>query len=136
SMSLMATGHRLGPNTIARIISNRMTAPASAKRWRRNRRQASNASDVERGRRAGALVASSEGDAGVEPSIEDISDQVEQHHKAGKYERHRHPHRGGGGQDRAGPPPTGAGKSEDLLGHDGTAEHGRQLQGDQGHHRN
>ena len=100
SMSLIATRHTNGPNAIATIIVNRMMALAKASRWRRKRRQAS--SHGENGRTSrGAAATSAEGDARVEPSIEDVRDEVEQDDEAGEHEGDRHDHRRVVGEDRA-----------------------------------
>src|SRR5262245_6216202 len=124
SMSLMATGHRLGPSTIAAIIKARMTALAKARRWRRNLRHASKPGETGRARRRPPGATSTEGDAGVEPSIQDIGDQIEEDDKAGKDKSHGHDHRGVIGQDRADQQRADARHAEDLLGDNGTAEDG------------
>src|SRR3982750_2343006 len=80
SMSLIATCHTNGPNAIARIMAARMMALAKASRWRRKRRQASSHGENGRSLR-GAAATSAEGDARIEPSIEDVRDEVEQDHE-------------------------------------------------------
>src|SRR5215510_11698754 len=100
SMSLMATGHTVGPSTMAAIIATRTTALAKARRWRRNLRHASKPGETGRERLRPAGAASTEGDAGVEPSIQDIGDQIENDDEAGKDKSHCHDHRGIIGQDR------------------------------------
>src|ERR1700741_4468445 len=92
SMSLIATRHTNGPSAIARIIASRMMALAKASRWRRKGSQAS--SHGENGRTLrGAAAISAEGDARVEPSIEDVRNEVEQDHEAGEHEGDCHDHR-------------------------------------------
>src|SRR5262247_513405 len=124
SMSLMATGQSVGPNMIGRIINSRITVLARARRCRRNLRQASKAGETGRERRKPLLPASSEGDAGVEPSIQDIGDQIEEDDKAGKDKSYCHDHRGVIGQDRTDQQRADARHAEDLFGDDGTTEDG------------
>src|SRR5215470_2838341 len=88
SMSLMATGQIVGPSTIAAIIARRTTALAKANRWRRNLRHASKPGETRRERRRPAGATSTEGDAGVEPSIQDIGDQIENDVESGKHKCH------------------------------------------------
>src|ERR1041384_7332785 len=84
SMSLIATRHTKGPNAIDKIMISRMMALAKARRWRRKRRQASSHGENGRTLRGATAAISAEGDARVEPSIEDVRDEVEQDHEAGE----------------------------------------------------
>src|ERR1044072_9161612 len=120
SMSLIATRHTNGPNAIARIIAARMMALTNGSRWRQKRRQAS--SHGETGRTFPGPAATSgtlpERDARIEPSIEDVRDEVEQDHEAGEHEGDRHDHRRIVGEDSADTQRGDAGDAEDLLGGD------------------
>src|SRR3954465_6349901 len=115
SMSLMATFQTNGPNAMARIIASKMNVLANAILWRRKRRHASSHGEKCRAGRCGAIT-SAEGDARVEPSIEDVRDEVEQDDEAGEHERHRHDHRRVVGEDRADTERAQAGGAGDLLG--------------------
>src|SRR6185503_5159577 len=80
----------------------RITAPATARRWRRKRRQASAHGEWLRARRFGAAPAPlAVRDPGVEPAIEDVGEQVEEDDQAREHEGHRHDHRRVVGEDRA-----------------------------------
>src|SRR5687768_14299460 len=104
-MSLIGTFQNSGPRatTSTRAISTNRLATA---RWcLRKRRQASAASELDRLRlpttsTPAAAGGSAESDAGVEPTIEDVRDQVEQDDEAGEHEGHAHDHRGVVGEDR------------------------------------
>src|SRR5436190_6947878 len=121
SISLMATRQTNGPSAIATIIITRTMALANARRWRRKRRQAS--SHGENGRiLRGAAATSAEGDARIEPSIEDVRDEVEQDDETGEHEGDGHDHRRVIGEDRADQQRADAGNAEDLFGDDGAAE--------------
>src|ERR1700716_3921565 len=101
SMSLTATPQNNGANKIAATITNRMPALSTAMRWRRKRRHASSHGENGRAGRAGNAAKSAEGDAGIEPSIEHVRDEIEQHDEAGEHESHRHDDRRIIGKDRA-----------------------------------
>src|SRR5690349_13476044 len=90
SMSLIATFQMNGPSAIARIIANSTNVLASASRWRRKRRHASSHGENGRVRRWVTSGTLPERDARVEPSIEDVRDEVEQDDEAGEHERDRH----------------------------------------------
>src|SRR4029077_4155520 len=99
-MSLIATFQTKGPSAIAAIIKTRTTALASASRWRRKRRHASSHGEKCRAWRCATAGTLAEGDARVEPSIEDVRDEVEQNDEAGEHEGHRHDDRRVVGEDR------------------------------------
>src|SRR5579864_1789712 len=80
SMSLIANGQSNGPSSTARIIARRTMLLATARRWRRKRRHASRAGEICGAARLAAASAVS--DAGVEPAIKHIRDQVEQDDEA------------------------------------------------------
>src|SRR5512147_1899340 len=83
SMSLIGTLQSHGPSATASMMTSRIAAPASAMRWRRNRRHASRPSEAGGARLAGAAPgALAVDDAGVEPAIEQVGDQVEEDHQA------------------------------------------------------
>src|SRR6185436_8804044 len=90
SMSLIATGHSHGPRSTASAMNARMKAPATASRWRRKRRQASMPSETCFGSRSAPAASLTVGDAGVEPDIGDVGEQVVEDHEARKHERDRH----------------------------------------------
>src|SRR6266446_6649446 len=135
SISLIGTCHSSGPSTTARIIDARIATLATARRWRRKRRQASMPGDTCFLRTIAPTSKLSVGNARVEPAIENIRNQIERDDQTGKHERHRHDHGGIVGQDRADEQRSDARDAEDLFGDDGTSEHSRHLQGDQRHHR-
>src|SRR5687767_15923576 len=117
-MSLIATGHSHGPNSTASAMNPRMPAPASASRWRRNRRHASMPSETGFGSRSAPAAALTVGDAGVEPDIGDVGQQVEKDHEDRKHERDRHDHRGVVGANRRAQKRRDAGNAAALLGDD------------------
>src|SRR5712671_3484078 len=81
SMSLIASFQNKGPNaTISTMMPSTMS-PATASLWRRKRRHASAQGEVSLRRGATALAVA---DAGVEPAIEQVGDQVEEDHEAGE----------------------------------------------------
>src|SRR5262245_66004712 len=82
SMSLMATGHTVGPSTMAAIIATRTTALAKARRWRRNLRHASKPGETGRARLRPPGAGATEGDAGAEPSIQGTGEQLEKDGRA------------------------------------------------------
>src|SRR5687768_3729140 len=91
SMSLMGTRQMRGPKSTASTITVRTTVPKSASLWRRKRRHTSAHGELLRARAGlGAMSASAVGDAGVEPAIEQVGDEVEEDHQAGEHEGHRH----------------------------------------------
>src|SRR5690349_4705689 len=116
SMSLIATRHTNGPSPIAKIIMSRMTALAKASRCRRKRRQASTHGEYGRTLRVVTSGTLPERDARIEPSIEDVRDEVEQDDEAGEHESDRHDDRGIVGEDRADQQRAYAGNAEDLFG--------------------
>src|SRR5438105_15688891 len=96
SMSLICTFQKSGPNATISTIVARTTRPTTARRWRRKRRHASAASETSR-RRGGATAAAitdarsaslAVADAGIEPAIEQVGEEVEEDHEAGENERH------------------------------------------------
>src|SRR5688572_11732627 len=92
-MSLIATGQMNGPSTTVAISSSRTTPLATASRCRRKRRHASCHGDVGRFLRGWATAdagASAVRDAGVEPAIDDISQEVEEDDETGDHEGHGH----------------------------------------------
>src|SRR3954470_20690919 len=120
-MSLTATPQKNGASTIAATIAIRTPALSTAMRGRRNRRHASSHGENCRAGRC-AAANSAECDAGIEPAIEYVRDEVEQHDEAGEDEGHRHDDRGVIGKDRADDQRADAGDTEDLLGDDGAAK--------------
>src|SRR5690349_22919633 len=121
-MALMATPQTSGASTIAATITISTPALSTAMRWRRKRRHASSHGENGRAGRSTTAAKSAECDAGIEPSIEHVRDEIEQHDEAGEHEGHRHDHRRIVGKDRADDQRTDAGNAEDLLGDDGAAE--------------
>src|SRR6185436_6621013 len=102
SISLIGTCQRSGPTSTASAMMARITAPATARRWRRKRRQASAHGEWLRARRLGSAPAPlAVSDPGVEPAIEEVGDQVAEDHEAREHEGHRHDHRRVVGEDRA-----------------------------------
>src|SRR5687768_1940889 len=130
SMSLIGTRQMSGPKSTARTITVRITVPRTARWWRRKRRPTSAQGELLRARFAGSggTSPSAVGDAGVEPAIEQVGDEVEEDHEAGEDEGHRHDHGRVVGEDRADEERPDAGHAEDLLGHDGAAEDRGHLQ--------
>src|SRR5882757_2567720 len=90
SISLIEAPQNSGAKRIAAIIAKRMNPLANASRWRRNRRHASRHGEKCRAGRGAAR--SAERDARIEPSIEDVRDEIEQDDKAGEHESDRHDH--------------------------------------------
>src|SRR5260370_31606547 len=101
SMSLIDTLQSAGPNTTASAMMMRMTAPATASRWRRKRRQASSAGETCGARPSLAAPGSAVSNAGVEPAIEEVCDEVKEDDETGEDEGHRHDDRRVVGDDRA-----------------------------------
>src|SRR6185436_14051287 len=130
SISLIWTGHSSGPNRTPSTRIARISAPASARRWRRKRRHASAPGETGSARLAARGAALPVGDARIEPAIEDVGSEVAQDDKARQHERDRHDHRRVVGLDRADEQRPYARHPEDLLGHDRAAEDGRHLQED------
>src|SRR6185503_10843919 len=118
SISLIGTPQSQGPNTTANVMIERMIAPVSASRWRRKRRQASMPSETCFSRRGSPPAASAVDDAGVEPAIEDVCQQVAENDENRENERHRHDHRRIVGENRADQQRADPGHAEDLLGDD------------------
>src|SRR5689334_4237693 len=100
-MSLIGTRHSSGPNVTARAMNARMTLLATASLCRRKRRQISPPGDARSPRAIPSATELAEGDARVEPAIEDVGKQVEENHQAGEHKRHRHNNRRVIGEDRA-----------------------------------
>jgi hypothetical protein len=69
-----------------------MTPLATARRCRLNRRQASSPGENRRPLARSPVRTSVEGNARIEPAIEDIGDEVEEHHETGKDECYGHHH--------------------------------------------
>src|SRR5262245_4374563 len=86
SISLIDTFQAMGTSKMASTITIRMKPLASARRWRRKRRQASSPGEKLRARACAGVPASAVANAWVEPSIEDIGDQVEEDDEAGEHE--------------------------------------------------
>src|SRR5579883_2224822 len=101
SMSLIGTGQSVGPTRIASASSTSTTTLAAASRCRRKRRSASRPGEKRRSRPLGGPAASTEGDAWVKPTIDDIGQQVEENDKAGEHEGDRHDDGRVIGKDRA-----------------------------------
>src|SRR5947209_16720519 len=100
SISLIFSFQTIGPKATIRIIVASTTRPSTASLWRRKRRQASAAGERSR-RRGGAPVAAAAAasggalaiaDAGVEPAIEQIGDEIEQDDEAREHEGDGHDH--------------------------------------------
>src|SRR5215831_1904579 len=90
SMSLIGTDHTLVPSRMASTIAMRMRPLATARRCRLNRRQASSPGENRRPLARTPVPTSVEGNARIEPAIEDVGDEVEEHHEAGEDEGHSH----------------------------------------------
>src|SRR5215216_4432260 len=100
-MSLIGTPQTSGAKRIASTMAVRIAPLATARRWRRNRLQASSQGEKRRAARSGGARASAESDARIEPAIKDICDQVEEDDETGEHEGHRHDDRRVVGEDRA-----------------------------------
>src|SRR5204863_1092896 len=87
SISLIGKLQRRGPSRIASTMAIRTAALTNARRWRRNRRHASRPGEKCRARAGTAAPASAEGNAWVEPAIDDIGDEVEEDDETGQHER-------------------------------------------------
>src|SRR5687767_12600783 len=122
SISLIGTCQRSGPSSTASAMKMRITAPATARRWRRKRRHASAQGEWLRLRLTGAGPPLTVRDAGVEPAIKDVGEQVAEDHQDREHERDRHDHRRVVGEDRADEERADARHAEDLFGDDGAAE--------------
>src|SRR5262245_20179613 len=85
SMSLIATFQTKGPNSTSATISSSTIRLATAILWRLKRRQASAHGEVDARR---FTATSAEGDAGIEPAIEQVCQKVEQDHEAAEHEGH------------------------------------------------
>src|SRR5450755_3137742 len=133
SMSLIDSFQSSGPKATISTIAVKTTRPSTASLWRRKRRHASAAGETLR--RRGASCALAIADAGVEPAIEQVGDQVEEDDEAREDEGHGHDHRRVVAQDRVDQERADAGHAEDLLGDDGAAEDLRRRQRHQRHHR-
>src|SRR6185295_7096092 len=138
SMSLIWTRQTSGPKATSTTISARTTRPSTASRCRLKRRHASAHGETLRRGSAGAVCASGSAvaDAGVEPAIEEVGDQVERDHEASEDEGDRHHDRRVVALDRVDQERADAGHAEDLLGYDGAAEDLRHRQRDERHDRN
>src|SRR6187200_2633845 len=89
SMSLIGTRQRSGPKSTASTITERMSTPMTASLWRRKRRHTSAHGELLLARAGLAgMSPSAVGDAGVEPAIEEVGDEVEEDHQAGEDEGH------------------------------------------------
>src|SRR5262245_53594082 len=100
-MSLIGTGQTVVPSRMASTMAMRMTPLATARRCRLNRRQASSPGEKRRPLARTPAPSSVEGNARIEPAIEDVGDEVEEHHEAREDERHRHHDGCIVGEDRA-----------------------------------
>src|SRR5579872_58678 len=123
SMSLIGIGHSVGPIRIASASSASTMTLAAARRCRRKRRSASRPGEKRRSAFLTGTAVSTEGDAWVKPTIDDISEQVEENDEAGEHESDRHDDGRVIGENRADQQRADAGDTEDLLGDDGAAEH-------------
>src|SRR5215510_1042449 len=140
SMSLMGTRYIAGPATTATTMAKSTTAPRAASRWRLKRRNASSQSELafvtdaavcdEVTRSVGlmVLIGLPVRNPGIEPAVQDVGGQVEQHDQAGEYEGDRHDDRRVVGEDGADQQRTDARHPEDLLGDDSAREDGRDLE--------
>src|SRR5262252_734478 len=115
SMSLIGTVQTVVPSRMTSTIAIRMTALAIARRCRLNRRQASSPGENRRPRARAPVSTSVEGNARIEPAIEDVGDEVEEHHEAGEDERHSHHDRSIVGEDGADEQRADPGNAKDLL---------------------
>src|SRR5207245_5868705 len=91
-----------GPATTATTIANSTTAPSAASRWRRKRRNPSSQSEAAGVARVPGREATSRSvgvavviglpvrDTRIEPAMEEIGDQVEEHNQAGEEEGDGH----------------------------------------------
>src|SRR5882762_5743849 len=100
SISLIGKFQIHGPNATISTIVPRMIALRIASLCRRKRRLASTHGETPR-ERAGAGPALAVGNAGIEPAIQEVGEQIKSDHKACEHERHRHDHRRVVGEDRA-----------------------------------
>src|SRR5262249_25821873 len=144
SMSLMGTRYIAGPTTTATTMAKSTTAPRAASRWRRKRRNASSHSESAfvAGAAAGEEATCSVGlrvltglsvrNPRIEPAVQQIGDQVEQHDQARENERDCHDDGRVVGEDGADQQGPDARHPEDLLGDDRAREDGRDLQRHQG----
>src|SRR6476659_3574674 len=137
SMSLIWTRQASGPKTTRRIIRTRTTSPTTASRCRLKRRHASAHGEMLRRGSAGAIRPSGSAiaDAGVEPAIEDVGDEVERDHEAGEDEGHGHHDRQVVALDRVDQQRADPGDTEDLIGDNRAAEDLRHRQRDKRHDR-
>src|SRR3990167_10636361 len=95
-----------------------MPALATESRGGRKRRQASPAGVVGRllrGAAAAGAAVSAESDAGVEPAIQDIGNEVEEDDETGEHEGHGHHDRRVVGEHGRNQERADAGDAEDLL---------------------
>src|SRR5947209_258410 len=90
SMSLIETRQISGPNSTADVSSVRTATLATAMRWRRNFRHTSMPGETRRLRPSSGIAISAIGDAGIEPAIDDIGQEVEDDDETGEHEGHRH----------------------------------------------
>src|SRR5687768_14769223 len=90
SISLIGTGHSHGATRTATTMTVRIIAPRNASLWRRKRRHSS--APQRAGGRTGAPPARAlaVGDAGIEPAIDHVGEQVEENDEARAHERHRY----------------------------------------------
>src|SRR6476646_5274638 len=100
SMSLIESFHSIGPNATISTMMQRTTRPRTASLCRRKRRHASAQGETLRRGSAAVATTLAIADAGVEPAIKEVGDQVEQNHQAREDERHGHDHRRVVAQDR------------------------------------
>src|SRR4051812_30932717 len=123
SISLIEIRQKSGPKATISTMMVSTISPATASLWRRKRRHASAPGEtLRRGAAAAAVSALAVADARVEPAIEQVGDQVEEDHEAGKDEGHGHHHRRVVAQDRVDQKRADARHAKDLLGDDGAAE--------------
>src|SRR5262249_30610887 len=124
SISLMGTGQSVVPSRMASTMAMRMTPPATARRCRLNRRQASSPGEKRRPLVRAPAPTSVEGNARIEPAIEDVGDEVEEHDETREHEGNGHDHRCIVGEDRADEERADAGDTKDLFGDDGASGDG------------
>src|SRR5512133_73628 len=91
SISLTATFQTSGPNTTSATITASTNMLTSASLWRRKRRHASRMSETLRGLPGFTGLAIT--DAGVEPAIKQVGNQVEDDDQAREHEGDPHDHR-------------------------------------------
>src|SRR5688572_3641197 len=90
SMWLIGMRQTYGPIRMASTMRPSTPVLMTASRCRRKRRHASRVGENVGARVVAGAATSAEGDARVEPAIEDIGNQVEEDDETGEHERHGH----------------------------------------------